>query len=500
MNHQLSEHLEQARLRLRHTPTAHRSAYGQYFTPLPVARTLAQLVRAEQQVVRVLDPGAGAGALLAAVVHQLCLREKPPQVIEVTAYELDSTLSIALEQTLAYCAACAASRNVAFRTTVQPVDFIGAATEQLQRPLFGEGENGYTLAILNPPYKKIATASTAYRRLAAVGLTTTNLYTGFMGLAAALLAEGGELVAITPRSFCSGSYFRPFRRYFLDRMTITAMHLFESRQQTFADDAVLQENVILAATRGKRSQSDVVLTIGDLIDAPATTRRMIAATELVHPADPEQMIRLVADAAGDHVAQQIAQLPALLVDLGLRVSTGPVVDFRLAAHLRQGVAEGAVPLIYPMHLNGTITWPKIGKKPNSLMLNDLTRGWLVPRGTYVLVKRISAKEERRRVAATVLHEGDLPGTLIGLENHLNYFHMNGHGIEPLVAVGLAAYLNSTLVDTYVRQFNGHTQINATDLRALRYPSLAALRSLGARLSDQEPSQSVIDAAVAEVLA
>ena len=47
-----------------------------------------------------------------------------------------------------------------------------------------------------------------------------------------------------------------------------------------------------------------------------------------------------------------------------------------------------------------------------------------------------------------------------------------------LAGGLAAFLNSTLVDVYFRQFNGHTQVNATDLRNLRYPTRAELESLG----------------------
>ena len=60
---------------------------------------------------------------------------------------------------------------------------------------------------------------------------------------------------------------------------------------------------------------------------------------------------------------------------------------------------------------------------------------------------------------------------MGFENHLNYFHKKGRGIDMPLARGLAAFLNSTLVDAYFRQFNGHTQVNATDLRSLTAEAL-----------------------------
>ena len=41
------------------------------------------------------------------------------------------------------------------------------------------------------------------------------------------------------------------------------------------------------------------------------------------------------------------------------------------------------------------------------------------------------------------------------------------------------FLNSTIVDTFFRSFNGHTQVNATDLRQMCYPALEELRTLGA---------------------
>jgi adenine-specific DNA-methyltransferase len=55
---------------------------------------------------------------------------------------------------------------------------------------------------------------------------------------------------------------------------------------------------------------------------------------------------------------------------------------------------------------------------------------------------------------------------------LDYFHVNGHGLTMSLAKGLAAFLNSMVVDVYYRPFNGHTRVNATDLRRLNYPTKA----------------------------
>jgi adenine-specific DNA-methyltransferase len=63
---------------------------------------------------------------------------------------------------------------------------------------------------------------------------------------------------------------------------------------------------------------------------------------------------------------------------------------------------------------------------------------------------------------------------VGFENHLNVIHRNRQGLPVAVARGLVAYLNSQAVDDYFRTFSGHTQVNATDLRRLRYPSLEQL--------------------------
>ena len=106
----------------------------------------------------------------------------------------------------------------------------------------------------------------------------------------------------------------------------------------------------------------------------------------------------------------------------------------------------------------------------------------MPNGYYVLVKRFSAKEERKRIVACVYDPTKIKSETTGFENHLNFLHTDGHGMYPALAFGLAAYLNSTPVDVYFRQFSGHTQVNATDLRSIPFPSLAKLQALGKRVA------------------
>ncbi|MGH8335699.1 MAG: SAM-dependent methyltransferase, partial [Gammaproteobacteria bacterium] len=184
-----------------------------------------------------------------------------------------------------------------------------------------------------------------------------------------------------------------------------------------------------------------------------------------------------------------------LQEIGIQVSTGPVVDFRLRDDLRADPQVDTVPLLYPGHFKGgQLGWPKPNfKKANAIVRRPATEKWLYPNGYYTVVKRFSSKEERRRIVANVVDPTLAPGEMIGFENHLNVFHTRRHPLDQMVARGLSVYLNSTPVDDYFRRFNGHTQVNATDLRAMRYPGRTALEALGAwGLRVGKATQAAID--------
>jgi adenine-specific DNA-methyltransferase len=111
--------------------------------------------------------------------------------------------------------------------------------------------------------------------------------------------------------------------------------------------------------------------------------------------------------------------------------------------------------------------------------NDDTEKWLYPNGFYCVVRRFSSKEEKRRVLASVVDPAAFGDhSVLGFENHMNLFHENKHGLPEPLARGLAVFLNTTAVDEHFRRFNGHTQVNATDLKLMKYPSRDALIQLG----------------------
>jgi adenine-specific DNA-methyltransferase len=324
---------------------------------------------------------------------------------------------------------------------------------------------------------------------------TSNLYTAFLAIAIKLLEPGGELVAITPRSFCNGPYFKPFRTLFLNTMTLRRIHVFKERDQAFKEDEVLQENIIFHAIKGA-AHDNVTISVSRGLDIADMSIQEVPYTTVVKPGDPDCFIHIATNAINRNLVERIGKFRHSLDELGIQVSTGPVVDFRLKECLCASPRHGTVPLIYPTHFqHNFIIWPKSdSRKPNAILDTESSHKWLMPNGYYTVVRRFSAKEERRRVVAAVHDPMRVTGEKIGFENHLNIFHRRSAGLPPLLARGLAVYLNSTLIDVYFRQFNGHTQVNASDLRMLRYPGQAILERLGSNVSaDVFPLQDEIDA-------
>jgi adenine-specific DNA-methyltransferase len=456
-----------------------RSRLGQFFTPSEVAGLLAGMVQ-PSRTWRLLDPGAGVGSLTAALVCRWLLETERPGM-EVIAYELDAQVTPGLRETLDEAVSLASRFERTLTPVIRQTDFV------LEPPEQGESN----VVLMNPPYRKLSmrSAEAIALRGGAEPVRAANLYAAFLVRAIRALPDDGQLVAITPRSFANGPYFRDLRVELLKRASFDRIHAFTTRDRVFSDADVLQENMIFSMKAGA-SPGEVALASSPDALSPAAVRRCDHA-QIVHPGDDARFIRLPVDQAAVECAEEMLAMPAVLSDLDIAVSTGRVVDFRTREHLRASPQVGSVPLVYPQNIRtGSVKWPLTGRKPQGLIFTEETSSLLLPNEHYVLVKRFTSREEPRRVVAAVSSPSDYPGeNFVAFENHLNVFHRKGRGLDRALAEGLAAYLNSNLVDAFVRQFNGHTQINATDLREIRYPSAATLRALGMReLRQEEPAE------------
>jgi adenine-specific DNA-methyltransferase len=482
-------------------PRERQEELGQFLTASPVADFMASMFGPLPRTVRLLDAGAGAGSLTAAFVSRCCEKRGGIRVIEATLYELDCEILDALSATMLECERRCAAASIRFTFTIHSADFIQEMSTRLAGDLFGSLPPAFDAAIVNPPYRKISTDSTERRALRSVGVETSNLYTGFIALIQRLLVPGGQLVGITPRSFCNGPYFRPFREDFLSQLELRRLHVFESRQAAFRDDSVLQENIIFHAVKGGNQPDEIVISSSSGEHGGDITESVFPFTEIVYPRDPEKFIHIPSTASHVTAKETLDGLSTSLASLGVTVSTGRVVDFRLKDSLRKEPERGTVPLLYPCHFNGgNVHWPKLeARKPNAILDNDETRPWLVPSGVYLLTKRFTSKEERRRLVACLFDPNLVRAEWVGFENHLNYFHANGHGLERTLAVGLYAFLNSSVVDQYFRRFSGHTQVNATDLRTLTYPDRDTLQAMGRETTTLDLSQDEIDQLVTKHL-
>ncbi|MNC34446.1 hypothetical protein D3C75_828810 [compost metagenome] len=109
----------------------------------------------------------------------------------------------------------------------------------------------------------------------------------------------------------------------------------------------------------------------------------------------------------------------------------------------------------------------------------------------MLVKRFTTKEEKKRVVAAIYYPSISKSKKVAFENRVNYIHENKKGLSINFAKGLATYLNSSLVDGYFRQFNGHTQVNVSDLKSIMYPTRAQLENIGELIGNKQ-SQSDMD--------
>jgi adenine-specific DNA-methyltransferase len=448
---------------------------GQYMTPPPIARLIARrMVEGRPwggRVLRVLDPAAGSGVLAAALIEAIAALPAPPASIELLMCDLDPAMQPLLERCATELKALCSDVGLNLMAHVQQGDFLLSALARDALPLVDA-------VIANPPYFKLARNDERVIAHEHSVYGQPNIYALFMSSCAAILRPGGAYGFITPRSWTNGAYFSATRRVLRQRLSVDALHVFDSRQAHFEDDAVLQEALILWGTASQTQADVLVSTSHGIADIDARTPVAWPAERVVGHAPDDTVVLPSCTQPGD-----LDHWPLRFADIGLRVLTGPVVGFRARAHLCSHPSSTNVPMLWMPHVRRShIDWPR-QHKTEHIESNADSAWMLLPNEPMVLLRRFSPKEDERRITAAP-YEGQLPGARIGLENHLNVIRGADGPMSIDVARGLAAWLNSRPVDEHLRQRLGSTQVNAVELRSLPVPDIATLAPLGRDLSEE----------------
>lgn len=478
----------------------HRKSHGLYLTPPPVATFMAGMIRI-RDTLRILDPAAGAGILLCATVEGLTSQPLPPRFIEIVAYEIDPHLSEQLDLVLSHLKTWAEQNAIALKVEIRRRDFI------LDQALSLAGMVGerFDAVIANPPYFKIGKNDPRALAARSVVHGQPNIYGLFMAVGAAMLRPDGDLVCITPRSFAAGPYFKRFRKRFFSMVRPVQTHIFASRRDAFGRDDVLQENIILHAVRDNdwaAHSGTLPFTISSsagIVDLGQASELTVQLTEVIDCNDISTPFRLPTSLEDEGVLRRVDAWTGSLHAYDLEISTGPVVPFRATKWLAEEATGATVPLLWLNHVRAMdIQWPTDGRKPQYIVHHPASRVLLLPNANYVILRRFSAKEELRRLTAAPLLASQLPAELIGIENHLNYIYRPGGSLTEDESSGLAALLNSALLDGYFRCINGNTQVSATELRALPLPPLEAITQLGRRVRSESAGLALIDELVEQL--
>jgi len=448
--------------RVSSTDHTHKERFAQFLTNKNIASFMSRLCVEyckKRDSVEILDPGAGTGILSYSLINELSKEQIGN--INLEAYEIDDSIFSELEKTYTKL-----NKISNVQTNILKKDFICDVGFEIGWNL----QKKYDMIIMNPPYQKIKSDSLYKKTMQNIGISTVNTYSAFMTIGINLLKENGILIAIVPRSFCNGLYFLPFRKFLLAKTSIKHIHHFESRKDNFVEEDVLQENIIIVLEKLSTEADTIKITYSKGNTFDTIFEKIVHKNEVINEDDEQYYISIP---NGSKTADELL-LTHTHTELGFEISTGPIVDFRVKEKLTN--EPNNVPLLYSVHIrNNKITWPTQSKKPNAIILSEEEKRKLCfQKGYYVLLKRFTSKEEKRRLQATMISPDDLPTDYFTVENHVNIIHYKKSGLEANLARGLVTYLNSEFCDDVFRRFSGHTQVNATDLRNMRYPSLENL--------------------------
>lgn len=460
---------------------------GQFFTPLAISEFMGGVATPSgKKNIYVLDPGCGLAILSCTLIEHLVEAGKSEH-ISLALYETDKKVVPLTEDVLSYLKVWCQERDVNLDYQLNESDFVLEKCECLDGAdtIFGDmfDTERFDYIISNPPYFKVAKDDIHTRSCASIVDGQTNIYALFMAICAKMLAEGGQMIFITPRSFASGRYFQSFRDFLFQHVSIDLIHLFNTRKDTFAKDEVLLELVIMRMVPVGNSERIIVSYSQGISDLDHPYQKEYAASEIVDVSSDEKVVYLPVDGHDEAILSLFRSWDGNMEKYGIKISTGPVVAFRAYDFIVNKPSDDTVPLYWLHNVVKMLCDHPVQKKDKGqyIKVTPETKTALLPNKNYVLLRRFSSKDDSSRLVAAPYFGNMAQYEFVGIENKLNYIYRPKGHLRRDEVMGITALLDSEMFDAWFRTFNGNINVSATELRMMPLPPIETIREIGKKI-------------------
>ena len=455
---------------------------GRLFTKKDTARLMAGMLDIDESktAFTVLDPGAGTGILSAAAIEEICKKAPLCKQIFLTCYETEEDFIPMLEDNLERIRKkCRHDYGVKLYVTVYRENYIVDAKNHYTVTFFDTVEDKYDIIIANPPTELIEKGSD--EALSAGGVTQLKISAAFLfaRMASRHLEDGGQLVIVLPTTYATASQITSLRREMAEKLAVKKIHLFVGRQKNFKRAVPLKKNFIISYIKGDRPENISITTSTD--SGKAVTELPRLAYDFVVDRD-NGMLTLPKSVEDTKIVQYISGFPETLTSLGLKMSTGLIIDSKCEGLLFTEPIKSSVPVIRAATIQGgTVSFPQPIKRQYIAPINPAL---IQKNKNLIIIKRIPAKSDERFVNSAIYLAAQLPAyRYISTHNKINFIDTKDKNSEMCarLAFGLFALLNSTIYDRYISIVSKSKQINSKEMRSLPLPPRNIIENIGMRL-------------------
>ena len=457
---------------------------GRFFTKKETARLMANMLTLDDSktAYTVLDPGAGTGILASAVIEEICQRCKNCRQIFVTCYENNPDFIPMLQDNLERVRKKARHDfDVRVFVTIYEENYITESQNHYTVTFFDVIEDKFDIIICNPPVDFVEKGTTEADRAGGVTQVKISAAYLFAKMAGKHLEENGRLIIMLPTTVASASALTSFRREMAENLALDKIHLFIAKQKNEKRAVPLKKSIILSYGKCDKPVSVTITTSTDW-GKPENTVMLPELDYNFVVDEKDGTLTLPKTLEEAKIVQFMSEFPETLSSLGLKMSTGLVIDSRCEGLLFTEPIKGCVPLIRPTAIRGgQIRFPLPIKHQYIAPVNPS----LVQKNkNMVIVKRVPAKSDERFVNAAIYMASQLPQyKYISTHNKINFIDTkdkNGEMCARLV-FGLFALLNSTIYDRYLSIVSKSKQINSKEMKDLPLPPRNIIENMGMRL-------------------